>query len=94
MAADLPTFQSHFHRRWKHLNDPHVRALAWLLDAPDLLDPGAPQWKGRIATLGELEPSTQTWLDLLDRAPDRLRSYLGEQPIKVIGRVVWQGAPL
>ncbi|HEX7634981.1 MAG TPA: DUF1853 domain-containing protein, partial [Noviherbaspirillum sp.] len=47
----LPSHQAQFHRRWNHLNDPHVRTLAWLLDAPDLLDPQAPQWQGRIASI-------------------------------------------
>ncbi len=45
------TCQDGFHRRWGHLRDPHVRTLAWLLTAPDLLDLQAPQWRGLIATL-------------------------------------------
>ncbi|MEO8598457.1 MAG: DUF1853 domain-containing protein, partial [bacterium] len=32
------TSQAGFHQRWGHLHDPHVRALAWLLSAPDMLD--------------------------------------------------------
>ncbi len=35
-AAD--NYQSYFERRWGHLRRARVRALAWLLDAPDLLD--------------------------------------------------------
>jgi hypothetical protein len=38
MGAEASTFQQQFHARWHCLRDPHVRALAWLLDAPDLLD--------------------------------------------------------
>ena len=41
-AAPEPSYQAGFERRWGHLRRPHVRALAWLLDAPDLLDPALP----------------------------------------------------
>jgi hypothetical protein len=85
-TADPTNFQAQFHRRWIHLNDPHVRALAWLLDAPDLLDPGAPQWRGRIATLGPIDQQTQDWLSHLDRAPGVLHAYLGGQPFTRLGR--------
>ena len=50
-ADSWPSCQERFHRRWHWLTDPHVRALAWLIDAPSLLDPAAPQWAGRIAEL-------------------------------------------
>lgn len=76
-----------FHRRWGHLNDPHVRALAWLLDAPDLLDPGAPQWHGKIATLDvQSREKMQEWLAVLDRSPDVLHAYLDIQPFTRLGR--------
>ncbi len=29
-----------------------MRALAWLIDAPGLLDHQAPQWQGKVAALG------------------------------------------
>lgn len=86
MAGDAATFQSYFHRRWKHLNDPHVRALAWLLDAPDLLDPDARQWRGKIASLDEPKPATIAWLNALDEEPASLHAYLGEQPMNRLGR--------
>ena len=35
----MPADARSFHRKWGHLARPHVRALAWLLDSPDLLDP-------------------------------------------------------
>ncbi|HCE07643.1 MAG TPA: DUF1853 domain-containing protein [Oxalobacteraceae bacterium] len=77
----VESFQTRFHRRWNHLNDPHVRALAWLLDAPDLLDPEAPQWRGRIASLAnQTDHEVLDWLAALDRDPGELRDYLGIQP--------------
>jgi hypothetical protein len=84
--ADHQHFQTQFHRRWIDLNDPHVRALAWLLDAPDLLDPDAPQWRGRIASLGPVDQDTEDWLASLDRAPEALHAYLGVQPFTRLGR--------
>lgn len=82
----LATFQAQFHQRWNHLCDPHVRTLAWLLDAPDLLEPTAEQWSGRIATLGPVGRSTETWLASLDRAPADLHAFLGLQPFTRLGR--------
>ncbi|GAA4028305.1 DUF1853 family protein [Actimicrobium antarcticum] len=67
------------------LRDPHVRALAWLLDAPDLLDPAAPQWQNKIATL---VPSSdlQTWLCQLDQSPEPLHAFLALRPYERLGR--------
>jgi uncharacterized protein len=84
--SPAPTFQQQFHHRWNHLNDPHVRTLAWLLDAPDLLDPAAPQWQGRIATLGKIGADTQDWLTALDRTPGELHAWLDVQPFTRLGR--------
>jgi hypothetical protein len=81
------SFQTQFHRRWNHLNDRHVRALAWLLDAPDLLDPRASQWHGRIASLpGCAVEDAGDWLATLDRKPEALHSYLGAAPYTRLGR--------
>jgi hypothetical protein len=71
------TYQSHFERRWHHLRRARVRALAWLLDAPDLLDVGDPYWEGRIATLGPMTPETARWLAELDADPAPLDAALG-----------------
>jgi len=64
-----------------------VRALAWLLDAPDLLDSKAPRWQGKIASLprnsGERAAS---WLAELDRAPAALHAYLDVQAFSRLGR--------
>lgn len=86
--ADTATasFQSQFHLRWRHLNDPHVRTLAWLLDAPDLLDPDAPEWQGRVAMLDPVDAQTESWLTALDLAPAALHAYLGVQPFTRLGR--------
>jgi hypothetical protein len=56
--SDADRFQWRFERAWPHLTRPHVRALAWLLDAPDLLDPAAAVWGGRIVSLAQLERDT------------------------------------
>lgn len=81
------TFQAQFHRRWHHLIDPHVRDLAWLLDAPDLLDPAAPQWRGLIATLPvNTSDEAMAWLLALDRAPAPLHAYLDMKAFTRLGR--------
>jgi hypothetical protein len=74
-AAD--NYQSSFERRWSHLRRARVRALAWLLEAPDLLDIHDPHWEGRIATLGPMTPETERWLAGLDRDPSALDAALG-----------------
>lgn len=81
------TCQADFHRRWGHLHDPHVRALAWLLSAPDLLDVRAPQWRGLIATLNDaLDQATIDWLAALDAAPAELHAFLAIGPFTRLGR--------
>lgn len=77
--------QAQFHERWNHLSDRHVRALAWLLSAPDLLDWKAPQWGGKIARLAD-DPSIGPWLAALDHAPQELHAYLELQPRMRLGR--------
>lgn len=73
------SYQTRFEKRWGHLTRPHVRALAWLLDAPDLLDPASPHWQGRIATLGAVPPATADWLAALERDPSELDAALGQR---------------
>ncbi|WP_308621444.1 hypothetical protein [Massilia sp. Se16.2.3] len=46
MRDAAASYQEGFHRRWSHLRRARVRALAWLLDSPDLLDADAPHWQG------------------------------------------------
>ncbi|MBB5366941.1 MULTISPECIES: DUF1853 family protein [unclassified Janthinobacterium] len=74
-AADR--FQQGFESRWGHLTHPHVRALAWLLDSPDLLDPASPHWSGRIASLGPLTPAVASWLAALQDDHSPLATALG-----------------
>lgn len=81
-----PTHQSRFHARWHHLHDPHVRTLAWLLDAPSLLDPAAPEWTGRVATLGPPDEATADWLVALDHNPAPLHTALDIHPLTRLGR--------
>lgn len=92
MAADAPpsdagSFQQRFHRRWPTLKHPHVRALAWLLDAPDLLDAGAERWQGKIATLpAQAADDSRAWLQQLDDDPAALDAFLGVHRFTRLGR--------
>lgn len=79
-------YQAGFHRRWAFLRDRHVRDLAWLLDAPNLLDAAAPQWQGRIASLPAPDDATRAWLLEQDRAPDALHAFLDLQAFTRLGR--------
>lgn len=72
-----PTYQQAFEQRWRHLTRPHVRALAWLLESPDLLDPASPHWHGRVATLGPVAPQVASWLAALEQDPSPLDAALG-----------------
>jgi uncharacterized protein len=85
-APASDSYQTHFHRRWNFLNDPHVRTLAWLLDAPDLLDAQAPEWQGRIASIETLDEALFAWLRELDGAPQDLHAWLDIQPFTRLGR--------
>ena len=71
------TFQARFERRWGHLTHPRVRALAWLLDSPDLLDPASAHWGGRIASLEPVTPAVAAWLGALQDDPSPLDAALG-----------------
>jgi hypothetical protein len=79
------TCQDYFERRWGHLRRARVRALAWLLDAPDLLDLHDPHWEGRIATLGPVTPDTERWLAALDADPAPLDAALGTRMMTRLG---------
>jgi hypothetical protein len=79
------SYQARFERRWGHLTRPHVRALAWLLDAPDLLDPASPHWQGRIATVGAMTQDTAGWLAALEQDPVPLEAALGARHYSRLG---------
>jgi hypothetical protein len=85
MREPADTFQARFERRWGHLTQPHVRALAWLLDAPDLLDSRDPYWEGKIASFGVASPDVERWLNRLDADPAPLDSALGERVYTRLG---------
>jgi hypothetical protein len=86
-TQNLPeSYQAQFHRCWGHLVDPHVRALAWLLDSPDLLDAHAARWKGKIASLSANDATaTHDWLSELDRNPAPLHTVIDEKPTHRLG---------
>jgi len=79
------SYQAAFHRRWGHLRRARVRALAWLLDSPDLLDADAPHWQGRIASTGPVTPDIERWLRDLDYDPSRLDAALGPRVYTRLG---------
>ncbi len=85
MDAPAETYQQGFHRRWGHLRRARVRALAWLLDAPDLLDANDPLWAGRIAALGPVTPEVADWLKRLDYDPAPLDQALGAKTYTRLG---------
>jgi hypothetical protein len=77
MPDPADSFHAHFARRWGHLRQPHVRALAWLLDAPGLLDPNDIHWEGKIADPAPVSPDVADWLTRLDADPAELDAALG-----------------
>jgi len=85
MRDQADNYQAAFHRRWGHLRRARVRALAWLLDAPDLLDAGDPQWHGRIAALGPATPEVAAWLARVDADPSALDAALGPRVYTRLG---------
>lgn len=91
MSAEAPPaadgYQAGFHARWPSLRNPHVRALAWLLESPDLLDPLAPRWGGKIASLAATAAhDSHDWLLALDADPAALNDYLGVHRFTRLGR--------
>ncbi|WP_308602103.1 DUF1853 family protein [Massilia sp. Dwa41.01b] len=62
-----------------------MRALAWLLDSPDLLDADAPHWQGRIATTGPVTPEVDARLRALDHDPAELDAALGPRVYTRLG---------
>ncbi|MES2934345.1 MAG: DUF1853 family protein [Pseudomonadota bacterium] len=75
--------QQTFHQRWNHLVNPHVRALAWLLDAPDLLDLLARQWHGKVAILGPMSDDVQNWVTMLDQTPDAINAVMAQSSFRL-----------
>lgn len=83
----MESCQRLFHQRWGHLEDRCVRDLAWLLDAPDLLDQDAVQWQGKIAVLPkDISRETAAWLAQLDARPAALHAFLDMDRTPRVGR--------
>lgn len=97
--AGFDRFQARFHQRWRHLRDPDVRALAWLLDSPDLFDRDLSGWGAHLARL-DLPPDLPDWLQGLDRDPAALQAgllpsmRLGRYAEKLMGYFLQQHAGL
>ena len=85
MPDPADNYQAQFARRWGHLRRPHVRALAWLLDAPGLLDPADPYWQGKIADPAPATPEVAGWLARLDADPSALDAALGARTYTRLG---------
>jgi uncharacterized protein len=85
MTSKADTYQSRFAARWGHLTEPRVRALAWLLDAPDLLDASDPYWQGKIASSPPITAATEAWLARLDADPSILDAAMGERGYTRLG---------
>ena len=64
-----------------------MRALAWLLDAPDLLDVDTERWQGKIASLpANASDACRSWLLQLDQDPSALDTFLGVHRFTRLGR--------
>lgn len=71
------TYQDRFHQEWSVLKDKHVRALAWLLTSPDLLDRNSAVWWHQIGTLNLPQAEQlRAWLISLDAHPTPLHEAL------------------
>jgi hypothetical protein len=88
LHKSFTAFQTQFHRRHGHLRDAHVRALAWLLTAPNLFDPLAPRWHGAIADLEGMADGmdVDAWLRVLDDDPSALHALVDARPTARLGR--------
>ena len=87
MNADTRSFQLAFHERWHQLKNPHVRSMAWLLDAPNLLSGEAVQWQGKIAHLGDSAAfDVHEWLMDLEQQPNDLHAALEITRFTRLGR--------
>lgn len=79
------TYQARFDQRWGTLRHPRVRALAWLLDASNLLDAGDPYWIGKVMTLAPVTPALERWLFALDHDPAPLDAAMGARVFTRLG---------
>jgi hypothetical protein len=84
--TSMQTSQADFHRQWQHLTNPHVRALAWMLTAPALLDPDCALWQDKIASpLVADKQALKDWINALDQNPEGLIDLLRQHPSRRLG---------
>lgn len=69
-------YQAYFQQRWPHLNHPHVRSLAWLLDSPSLLNAQCWRWNNQLVQLPPVDQTVANWLSDLEKKPQALVDYL------------------
>ncbi|MFZ6759681.1 DUF1853 family protein [Undibacterium sp. Ji50W] len=84
----MDSYQTGFHQQWQHLHNPHVRALAWMLTAPGLLDALSPLWHAAIAQPPVSDAAAQQcrqWLQALDHDPAALLTLLGRHSHRRLG---------
>ncbi|MBM3364434.1 MAG: DUF1853 family protein [Betaproteobacteria bacterium] len=87
MRSLTTNHQAQFQQRWVGLRNPHVRSLAWLLDAPDVLDAISPRWQGKIAKLPtHTADHCRDWLLQLDADAVAFEAYLDVQRFTRLGR--------
>ena len=87
MRSESPSHQAEFQQRWACLSNPHTRALAWLLEAPDVLDADAARWQGKIARLpADTAERCRDWLLQLDADASAFEAYLDVKRFTRLGR--------
>ena len=79
------TYQAYFERRWGGLRHARVRALAWLLDSPNLLDAADPGWHGQVMAQVPVTADVERWLFALDHDPSALNTAMGERVFTRLG---------
>jgi len=80
----IPGFQQRFHEDWHHLQNPHVRSLAWLLTSPHLLD--ADLWGGAFFCPDPVPfPVIHDYLSRLDQNPATLQQLITARPVRRLG---------
>ena len=87
MRSESLSHQAEFQQRWACLSNPHTRALAWLLEAPDVLDADAVRWQGKIARLpADTAERCRDWLLQLDADASAFEAYLDVKRFTRLGR--------
>ncbi|PRC91510.1 DUF1853 family protein [Solimicrobium silvestre] len=80
-----PNYQAQFQQRWPHLNHPHVRSLAWLLDSSILLNTSHSRWDNQLAQLPPVNQTINNWLTELEQDSEPLVHFLALHPHTRLG---------